>query len=54
MMHALSADESIWVLSGFRTNERISLEESLRGMGFGVVWQAESCHWSAVAIKSEK
>ena len=54
LMRKWSFDGSMWVLSGFRPQERNSIEKHLNGIACSPIWKDETCGWSAIAVKSAR
>ncbi len=55
MMCRLSADTSIWILSGFRDKQDHGFfEQDSNGVNYEPIWGKESCGWRAIALKREK
>lgn len=54
MMINVSDYPAYWILSGFREQEFISLQEILTPQKATVLWRAVACSWMAAIVKMEK
>ena len=53
-MLELSADNAMWVLSGFRKKADGFIGKGLQGLKYHPLWTADSCGWGASALAVER